>query len=245
MIYLSGSVRADFAGWLPHTAREFGQLAHRRRHPEYEHWSDAGDGIGFMCTPRMGNRPVPDVVWAADTGCFSDPERFDLDRYVRWLGRRDPRTCLFATAPDWPPMPQHGVPGGDWCATLDRFEETAPAIRAAGYRVALVAQSGLECYLGQLEYWFWRGDVDAIFLGGDTRWKVSEAAADVVRSARHFGLWCHMGRCNSARRIRLAYEMGCDSADGTFLAHAGAGALGEVLRWLRPLSAQLTLPIAA
>ena len=243
MIYLSGAVRADFAGWLPDTARRPGQLCHRRLHPDYEHWQDAGHGVGFMCTPNMGNRPVPGVVWAADNGCFADPERFDVQRYLRWLDARDRETCLFAAAPDWPPMPDHGLPGGDWSATLDRFEEVSPAIRASGYRVALVAQNGLEVYLDQLEFWFWRGEVDAIFLGGDDSWKVSDAAAEIVQSARRFGLWCHMGRCNSARRIRRAYEMGCDSADGTFLAYAGAGALTRVLRWLEPLDAQLTLPL--
>lgn len=241
MIYLSGAVQAGFAGWLSGTARRPGELCHRRRHPAYERWQDAGHGVGFMCTPNMGNRPVPGVVWAADNGCFSDPEGFDLQRYLRWLEGRDPETCLFATAPDWPPMP--GLPGGDWSATLDRFEETAPAIRAAGYRVGLVAQNGLEFYLEQLEFWYWRGEVDALFLGGDDRWKLSDDAADLVASSHRFGLWCHMGRCNSAQRIRRAHEMGCDSADGTFLAYAGAGALDQVLRWLEPLGVQLPLPL--
>jgi hypothetical protein len=74
---------------------------------------------------------------------------------------------------------------------------------------------------------------------------LSDAAAEIVDSARRFGLWCHMGRCNSARRIRRAYEMGCDSADGTFLVHAGAGALAQVLRSLEPLNVQLPLPLVA
>lgn len=242
MIYLSGAVRPGFAGWLQGTSRQPGKLCHRRRCPESEHWQDAGHGVGLMFTSAMGNRPVPGVVWAADNGCFRDPEGFDLQRYLGWLNARDRDTCLFATAPDWPPMPDFGVPGGDWSATLDRFEEAAPVIRAAGYRVALVAQSGLEVYLDQLEFWFWRGEVDALFLGGDDRWKVSDAAAELVQSARRFGLWCHMGRCDSARRIQRAYEMGCYSADGTFLAHAGAGALDRVLRWLQPLDGQLALP---
>jgi|SRR5579884_4123113 len=197
-----------------------------------------------MYTPHMANRPVPGAVWAADIGCFRDSEGFDLQRYLRWLGKRDPSACLFAAAPDWPPMPEYGCRGGDWSATLDRFEETAPAIRAAGYRVALVAQAGLEYDLDALEWWFWRREVDAIFLGGDDRWKLSDRAADVVRLARQWGLWCHIGRCNSARRIRVAYEMGCDPADGTFLAHAEASALGTVLRWLAPLQSQMTLPLA-
>lgn len=243
MIYLSGAVHPGFPGWLRGTAREPGQLAHRRVHPEYEHWQDAGDGVGFMCTPNMGNRPVPGVVWAADNGCFSDPESFDLGRYLRWLNTRDRTTCLFVTAPDWPPMPDIDLPGGDWSATIDRFQETAPSLRAEGWRVALVAQNGLEQYLDQLEWWFWRREVDAIFLGGDDHWKVSESAAEVVQLGRRYGLWYHMGRCNSTQRIRRAHEMGCDSADGTFLAYAGAGALDRVLHWLEPLDVQLTLPL--
>ncbi len=241
MIYLSGAVHPAIPGWTPGSGRPFGELCHRRLCPEYQRWADAGDGIGYLLTPASGSRRLDGAVWAADTGCFADPEGFRLARYLRWLDGYDPASCLFAAAPDWPPMP--GLSGGDWSATIDRFEETAPAIRAAGYRVGLVAQDGLEQYLDSLEIMFWAGEVDALFIGGSTSWKVSDEAAALVAEARRWGLWTHMGRCNSASRLRRADEMGCDSVDGTYLARAGLSRLTTVRGWLDGLRREPSLPL--
>src|SRR4030095_1285392 len=63
------------------------------------------DRLGLMLTPRMGQRPLPGMPWAVDTGCFKHPESFDSGRYFTWLellcapaGARD--SLLFVTAPD-------------------------------------------------------------------------------------------------------------------------------------------------
>jgi hypothetical protein len=61
---------------------------------------------------------------------------------------------------------------------------------------------------------------EAIFIGGSTEWKLSEAAREIVVEAKHRGLWVHMGRVNSVRRLQIASEWGCDSVDGTYLAFA-------------------------
>lgn len=219
MIYLSGAIKPCYATWIEGTARPWGVLSHARCHRAYEEWSDRGHGIGFLHQPRMGNCGVPGVVWAADNGCFTDPDGFLLDRYRRWLDARDRETCLFVTAPDFV---------GDWSCTLDRYDDVAEVLRSDGWRVALVAQDGLEVYLEQLEFRFWAGEVDALFIGGSTRWKLSPAAAEVVGEAKRWGLWTHMGRCNSSRRVRIAHDMGCDSVDGTYLAHTGAQGLPTV-----------------
>jgi hypothetical protein len=233
VIYLSGAVKPHYATWIEGTARPWGVLTHARCHEAFEEWEDRGHGIGFLHQPRMGNREVPGVVWAADNGCFTDPYGFVLDRYRRWLDPRDRETCLFVTAPDFV---------GEWCWTLDRYDEVAETLRADGWRVALVAQDGLEIYLEQLEFRFWAGGIDALFVGGSTEWKLSSAAAEVVSEARRWGLWTHMGRCNSGRRVRIAHDMGCDSVDGTYLAHAGARCLPTVRGWLEAL-AQADLPL--
>lgn len=53
-----------------------------------------------------------------------------------------------------------------------------------------------------------------IFVGGSTAWKL-----DTLRSwadlARELGAWCHVGRVNTARRIRLLSITGATSFDGT------------------------------
>lgn len=43
----------------------------------------------------------------------------------------------------------------------------------------------------------------------------------------------HMGRVNSERRLRYADAIGCDSADGTYLAFGPDVNLPDVLAWLR------------
>jgi hypothetical protein len=99
-------------------------------------------------------------------------------------------------------------------------------IRAIGYPVALVAQDGLE---HQPVPW---DDIDALFLGGTTTWKLSAAAADLTDEAHARGLHVHMGRINSRRRLRHAAAIGCHSADGTYLAYGPDKNLPKLLSWL-------------
>ena len=86
-------------------------------------------------------------------------------------------------------------------------------IRALGYPVALVAQDGLE------ELHIARPKVDALFIGGTTEWNLGEGARQIAAEAKRRGVWVHMGRVNSLRRMRYAESIGCDSADGTVLKH--------------------------
>ena len=74
---------------------------------------------------------------------------------------------------------------------------------------------------------------DAAFIGGSTPWKLGPAAADLAAQARARGLWVHMGRVNSLRRLRHAVAIGCRSVDGTFLAFGPDRNLRTLLRWLR------------
>ncbi len=53
-----------------------------------------------------------------------------------------------------------------------------------------------------------------IFVGGDTRWKLA-TMAQWARLAHARGAICHVGRVNSARRIRLCAAAGVDSFDGS------------------------------
>jgi hypothetical protein len=53
-----------------------------------------------------------------------------------------------------------------------------------------------------------------VFVGGDTEWKLATMAS-WARFAHVHGATCHVGRVNSARRIRLCAAAGADSFDGS------------------------------
>jgi hypothetical protein len=168
-----------------------------------------------MLQPGMGNLPPAGQPWAADNGRFSSPETYTDE------------ACLFATAPDVV---------GNAGATLALSAPMYRRIRQLGYRPALVAQDGLE-HLTEFIPW---DDFDALFIGGTTRWKLSEAAASLAAEAKRRGKWVHMGRVNSLRRLRHAESIGCDSADGTYLRfrHALGTGEAEIQSWLDDLDKQ-------
>lgn len=186
-----------------------------------------------MLQPGMGNLPPVGQPWAADNGRFSRPEAYTDAAYLAWLRKRPYReACLFATAPDVV---------GDAAATLALSVPMFAPIRALGYRVALVAQDGLEALPVPWD------DFDALFIGGSTAWKLGESAHHLAAEAKRRGKWVHMGRVNSLRRLRLAHAMGCDSADGTYLRFRYTKGTGEqdIRDWLDDLNARPHLGLSA
>lgn len=174
--------------------------------------------LGYIDTPAQGNARPDDVTWAADNGCFGKGYPGD-EMWLNWLDSNDPAGCLFATAPDVV---------GDAAATLERSAPHLPTIRALGYRAALVAQDGLT---EATTPW---NDLDALFIGGSTAWKLGPHAATLVAAARRRGKYVHMGRVNSHRRWQYAEHIGCDSVDGTFLTFGPDKNLPRLLSWGRP-----------
>jgi hypothetical protein len=178
-----------------------------------------------MLTPNMGNRPnLRRTWWAADTGCFSQPETFSLDRYLAFLDRyRDAwSTCLFATAPDrW----------GDGRATL---AAALPALDGVRRRVpvSLVYQRGLERLPIP-----WDG-FDVLFLGGPDRYRFSPRVWALAEEALSRGKRVHVGRVNSARRLIAVTHAGAHSADGTYLAFGPDTNLPKLRSWLNLLDIQ-------
>jgi hypothetical protein len=194
-------------------------------------WVYADELLGVMLTPNMGNAAINAVVWAADNGCYTKGEAFDLLDYYLWLNERRPRslTCLFATAPDVV---------GDAGATWWRSWRTFDPIRTLGYRPALVGQDGLEDHdlsWDEHEAWDW------LFLGGSTTWKLSDAARECTERAIALGKSVHMGRVNSLKRLRIAESWGVTSADGTYVAFAPDRNLPQLVEWLHRLDDEPTL----
>ena len=173
--------------------------------------------LGFIDTPRQGNRRPADVTWCADNGCYGKGWP-GADKWFAWLGSMDPTGCAFATAPDVV---------GDAAATLAESLPWLPSIRALGYPAALVAQDGLESLDVPWD------EFDVLFIGGTTTWKLGPHVRALVREAKRRGKRVHMGRVNSERRYRYAAGIGCDSADGTYLTYGPDTNLPNLLAWVR------------
>lgn len=184
--------------------------------------------LGQIATPAAGNAVVPGVPWCADNAAFTGGYPGDA-RFLDWLDARRPYAddCAFVVAPDVP---------FDAAATLVRSTPMLAAIRDAGFPVAFAAQNGAE-QPGMVPW----DDIDCLFLAGDTAWKLGAAARGLVAEAKRRRLWVHMGRVNSAVRLRYAADIGCDSADGTYLAYGPDINLGRLLGWLDDMAARPTI----
>lgn len=179
--------------------------------------------IDFIDTPKQGNKRPVGVAWSADNGCFGKGYPGD-EAWFAWLtaNAHDAGTCRFAVAPDVV---------GDAAATLARSLPWLPKIRALGYPAAFVAQNGLT-----VESCPW-GAFDVLFIGGDTTFKLGPEARALIREAKRRGMWVHMGRVNSEKRMRYAQAVGCDSVDGTYLTFGPDVNLPKVIGWLRGAAA--------
>lgn len=185
--------------------------------------------LGFIATPRQGNRRPAGVQWCADNGCFS--KKFDERTWWAWLeaNAADAGSCSFAVAPDVV---------GDAVATLERSLPWLGRIRALGYRVAFVAQDGIE---GTEVPW---DQFDALFIGGSTEFKLGPIAREVILEAKARGKWVHVGRVNSRKRFVMFAELEVDSVDGTFLTFAPRQNIHRLLSWVHEHRGELKIAAA-
>jgi hypothetical protein len=146
-------------------------------------------------------RQRPEGMFAIDNGGFS---RFDEPAFLALLERERAarHLCRFVAVPDVV---------GSARRTLECFEHWSCHRSLYKWPLALVAQDGQE----DLSIPWDR--IAAVFVGGSTDWKLSEAAAQVIRAAQILGKWVHVGRVNTPGRFERFEEMGADSIDGTGL----------------------------
>jgi hypothetical protein len=154
--------------------------------------------VGRLVSPRSGHLIRAGEFWAGDNDAY---KAWDEQRFVRMLNRLDGQPgCLFVACPDVV---------ADAMATLDRFWDWRPEIAGRGFPVALVLQDGVTPASVPWDA------IDAVFVGGTTRWKLGAVAAAVASEAKARGKHLHVGRVNTRRRLRIAYDMGADTVDGT------------------------------
>lgn len=158
--------------------------------------------IGHLVTPRSRWLPDPAYVWAADNDAYSG---FDPVAYRRMLERIEGiEGCMFVTLPDVV---------GDASATFDMADVWIHELLSR-FPLGLVAQDGMTV----TDVDWWSAAIDCLFVGGTTEWKMGRDAARLVARAKELGLLVHMGRVNSAQRLRYAMALGCDSVDGSSMA---------------------------
>ena len=159
--------------------------------------------FGYIINIHSGKGPTYGIesgeLWMLDNGAFSD--KWTESAWLAALERWQPytSTCIAAVCPDVV---------GDAVATIERFRQYAPVIRQYGYPVAFVTQDGLTM---DMVPW---AEFDVLFVGGTDRHKLHKSMPFIVEAKRR-GLWLHVGRVNSVRRMELFNV--ADSCDGTTL----------------------------
>ena len=124
---------------------------------------------------------------------------------------------------------------GSAAETAERFRVWQPVLQELGLPVSLVLQNGQ----GQVCVPWDR--IQALLIGGDDAFKMGRVAASIGREAKWRGKLPHCGRVNTRQRFRYAYEIGCDSLDGSGFGMFPATRIPMALRWLDELERQPSL----
>lgn len=166
--------------------------------------------LGRLITPDNGNAVEGLMGWeyvGADNSMLSGPDPDNILRLWDRLAVLRPPGLRFVACPDDATMTQSG-PVVSWAGTLTLWRCWLPAIRARNLPAAIVLQDGAS--VGDVPW----DEAQAVFVGGSTRWKLSQAAALLIRVAKAKEKWVHVGRINSMRRLSHFDQLPVDSFDG-------------------------------
>lgn len=162
----------------------------------------AHPNLGRLIQPRhtssIARTAESGLAWAADNDCYQGLNATAYECMLRLISGLS--GCLFVTVPDVV---------ADANATAELWDTWAPIVAEYKLPRALVLQDGITTTDVP-----WN-DLEAVFVGGSTEWKLGHEAAAIVREANARNKWTHMGRVNTQRRIRYAKSIGIKSIDGT------------------------------
>jgi hypothetical protein len=162
---------------------------------------ELGCEVGQLLTPLTGFRlRDPERPWAIDNGAFAN---FEPKAYMSRVNRHKEHKdkCLFLTVPDVVSSARR---------TLEVFERWQE--RLEGWPLALACQDGQEDLPIPWDA------IKAIFIGGSTKWKLSDHATHCIKAAKALDKWVHVGRVNDPARFEYFEQLGADSIDGTGIA---------------------------
>ncbi len=184
--------------------------------------------IGRLVTPRhypsIAETVAEGITLAADNDGFGG---VDHAAFVKMLDALEP----FAGAVRFVTVPDVVCDAG---ATIAEWRVWAPEVRRRGLTPALVLQNGMVAdyrgvrFADELVPW---AEIGAVFVGGDDDYKMSDHVAMIAFEARRRGLWIHVGRVNTVRRLRHAEALHADSADGSGWARFRDAMLPRFSRW--------------
>ena len=160
-----------------------------------------GIAVEQLLTPLTRYKPQkPEQNFAIDNGAFS---KFNAKSFRSLLARELPRAslCRFVAVPDVV---------CDARRTLEVFERWAVELK--DWPRALVCQNGQEHLPIPWDA------IAAVFIGGDTDWKMGPHAKACIKAAIALGKWVHVGRVNTPGRLEYFEQLGADSIDGSGLA---------------------------
>ena len=161
----------------------------------------AAAGWGLLLSP---GKPRDDrFPFALDNGAFTawqQGQPFNVPAFERHVERHG-EGAEFLVLPDI-------VAGG--LASLDLSLSWLPRLRGVGRRRLIAVQDGMQ----PADVMPHLGPDVGIFLGGTTDWKLATLPV-WGRVAQEADAYFHVGRVNSARRIRMCAIAGADSIDGT------------------------------
>lgn len=164
--------------------------------------------LGHLLTPHNQNRIAvllaTGLTIDCDNSCFGG---LDLPALTRMLEQVLELPIAQRRRIGWCAVPDVVA---DHRATLRQFGRYADLIGWAGLPLAFVAQDGCEPVAGVP----WSA-IRCLFIGGSTKWKLSEMAARLIREAKYRGKWVHIGRVNSFARLNHFDALGADSFDGS------------------------------
>lgn len=158
---------------------------------------EIGCPVEQLLTP-LTRRAYRGGMWACDNGAYS---AFQGRAFESLLARQKAHieACRWVAMPDVV---------GSARRTLECFARWADKLH--GWPKALVAQDGQE------DLGIPWDEIECIFIGGTTEWKGSDHAMQIAKAARVIGKWVHVGRINTALRMKR-WEDVADSFDGTGL----------------------------
>lgn len=180
--------------------------------------------LGAMVTPTTGNSLARVCSWRVpyclDNSAFAGNKKgFSAPAYMSLVTKAAdaPTAPVFVTVPDVVHLTADG-PVGDHKATLKLFYQWVDRLLPFGLPLAFVAQDGIG--LNEIEDDIPWPLISAVFIGGSD-WFKDELTMYIAEACRERSKWCHLGRVNGKRRLRLAHGCGCDSVDGSSLSKHG------------------------